>query len=79
MRLTKLGSVKLSQLSQQLASMLRLLNIRIFSSQSGTSADKTKSDLYGGITSRTPRASFLLLIAMIVIVLLKLGRSCSAC
>jgi len=41
--------------------------------------DRTRSDLCGDITSKTPRASSSSLTATIVIVLLRLERNCNAC
>lgn len=44
----------------------RLLSIRIFNLLYGMLAARTRFDLYGGITSRIPKASSSLLIATIV-------------
>ena len=63
----------------QQASTSRLSSTRTFSSPSGMLVVKTRFAPSGGITSRTPRVSSLLLTATIVIVLLRLGRSFSAC
>lgn len=61
------------------ASMLRLSNTRISNSPYGMWVDRTRSDLCGGIISKTPKVSSLLLTVMTVIVWSRLARSCSVC
>ncbi len=61
------------------ASTLKPSNTRISNSPSGMSADRTRSDRYGGTISRTLKASSSSSTATIATVSLKLVRSCSEC
>jgi GTPase SAR1 family protein len=77
LRLHMLTSCASSALSKD--STLRLLSTRTFSSPSGTSVVRTRSDPYGDITSKIPKASSSLLIATIVTVLSRHERNFSEC
>ena len=60
-------------------SMSRLSSIRTFNSPYGMLVGRTRSDLCGGIISRTPKASFSLLIVTIVNEWSRLVKSCNEC
>jgi len=68
-----------AQLISSQVSMSRLLSTRTFNSPCGMWVVRTRSVLYGDITSRTPRVSSSSSIATIVTVLLRLVRSFSGC